>query len=247
MKRSIAIASLLVLTQDNVHGFSPIHPSTTSRLSSMPTELQAFDVASSFNGVESFMHSQPYLSAFLTCSVQNSAADLISQKAQTSNEAPTAYQEQKDLVPNFDVRRNLGFLLYGGFYGGMWQNYMYNTVFPLWFGRDQELWTVVREVATDMFLMTPLLCLPTLYIIKAIVSDETIPSALAKYKDNVVNDNLLLKNWAVWLPVQTINFAIIPAEFRIPFNAFVSFIWVIILSTITSTKEEEQSVNTMNN
>ena len=244
------------------------------------TARMAFDIATSVDDIGSFLHSQPYVSAFLTCSVQNSAADLLSQQQQLLSEqeenetemesffGPTipsttsasgavgmeaALQEQLSSLslsssspswsmPSFngiDMKRNLCFLLYGGFYGGLWNNYVYNTLFPTWFGQDPSIQTVVREVATDMFVLTPFLCLPTLYLIKAVLEQRGFADAMGRYKHSVMEDNLLLKNWAVWLPVQSINFALIPADMRIPFNAAVSFVWMIALSSIASNAENE--------
>lgn len=36
--------------------------------------------------------------------------------------------------------------------------------------------------------------------------------------------------WAVWVPSQLINFSVVPLHLRVPFVAFVSFTWCVILS-----------------
>ena len=45
---------------------------------------------------------------------------------------------------------------------------------------------------------------------------------------------ILLRNYAWWLPVQAVQFAVIAPEWQIPYVCFASLIWTIILSSVSS-------------
>ena len=80
----------------------------------------------SVSAVETFFITKPYVAAFLTCSVKASAADWIA-------------QTRAQCCSNVDVSRNLAFLVYGGLYQGMTQQFIYSTVFPGMFGHDLDI------------------------------------------------------------------------------------------------------------
>lgn len=52
--------------------------------------------------------------------------------------------------------------------------------------------------------------------------------------------DLLLKYWALWTPASTATFSVVPPEYRIEFIAAVSFVWLIVLSSITSREEGDE-------
>jgi len=129
--------------------------------------------------------------------------------------------------------RTLAFLLYGGLYQGICQLFIFNEVFPALFGTGTDLGTVTAKVLTDQFVLTPLLCLPVAYLFKAVAFRYGLREALRRYLADAQND-LLLKYWLLWGPVQCLTFGVIPPQWRIPFIACVSFIWTFILSSISS-------------
>jgi len=156
-----------------------------------------------------------------------SAADAVAQK---SAAVATAVKERTPV----DLRRNLAFLFYGGAYQGMFQEFLYNTVFPFLFGEGGGAIVAFKKVAFDMLVITPFLCLPIAYIIKALVFKQTFMTGINRYINDVKNNSLLKKYWMVWIPVQSLTFTIIPIHFRITFIAAFSFFWLILLSTIAS-------------
>lgn len=179
--------------------------------------------------LDSFYQTQPYQAAFLTCSFKASAADFITQKRQEATEQDS-----------LDMSRNLAFILYGGLYQGVCQQFIYNTLFPMVFGTETSLLTVAEQVALDMVILTPLLCLPAAYLIKSSIdSEETWQQGLEKYWMHVKQEGLLLKYWMLWVPVQSLTFGVIPAHLRIAFIASVSFVWLMILSQISSSSQEQ--------
>lgn len=192
--------------------------------------------------IDSFYQTQPYLSAFVTCSVKASAADLVAQK---QDDGDSKALNNNDVDDRVDIRRNIGFLLYGGLYQGMVQEYLYNTWFPSVFGDSTNLITVLEQVMLDMIILSPFLCLPVAYLVKAsIAKDQSLPDGLQRYVDHVQQQGLLFKYWALWAPVQCLTFGVIPQHLRIVFTAFVSFFWLMILSTISSRAEEATTTTT---
>jgi protein Mpv17 len=146
----------------------------------------------------------------------------------------------------------LGFLFYGGLYQyqGMAQNWMYTQCYPELFGSSSSWDTVAAQVGFEMLVMGPFVCLPIAYIVKATftsstsghddhdhlmpLSWETVQKSLKKYVDDCKVRNLLFKFWALWIPVNSLAFSVIPSHFRVAFVACVSFFWVMILSSTSA-------------
>jgi cellulose synthase/poly-beta-1,6-N-acetylglucosamine synthase-like glycosyltransferase len=192
------------------------------------------------------------VASFLTCSVKASAADMIAQSQQeapeeespSSSSAAAQVESETTIIPDVDVSRNLGFLLYGGLYTGIAQNFLYTVLFPAWFGTEETLSTIIQQVMADNFIFAPLVCLPVGYCFKtAFGSDdgfnlETLSSVKGKYLEDILEKGLLLKYWSIWMPAQFMTFSIIPPHFRVLFVATISFFWFFLLSKISSAEEE---------
>ncbi|KAK1732984.1 Mpv17/PMP22 family protein [Skeletonema marinoi] len=210
--------------------------------------------------INTFYKENPFKGAFLTCSIKGCSADMVAQfiasKREHREEEDRRMQELEDhpfhtMVKkatrggelsselegrhkfNIDWSRSLVFILYGGLYQGMAQEFIYNRVLPI-FGTGTDMKTVARKVAVDMGFISPLICIPTAYIIKGFLIGNTFVQSLANYVDDVVNKGLVFKNWSIFVPVQCITFSIIPEHFRVSFVACISFFWMIILSSILS-------------
>ncbi|CAJ1949765.1 unnamed protein product [Cylindrotheca closterium] len=202
--------------------------------------------------VNSFFQTQPYLAAFLTCSFKASAADMIAQTQEMGNEkAPSSEVSSSgnnEANNNVNISRNLGFLFYGGIYQGMAQNFIFNVIYPSWFGTDESLALVGKEVLVDNLLFAPLLCLPIAYAFKTAFSSEeplgldTLKVGLENYVEDVTTKGLLARYWSIWFPANMITFGVIPPHYRVVFVASISFFWIFMLSTISSSSEEESTV-----
>jgi Mpv17 / PMP22 family len=238
------------------------------RVRTTATKRAAFSVP---HAVESFYQNSPYLSAFVTCSVKASAADFF---AQTKHLEASAELEEhvvvgaaaakerarSDRTPfsshhhHVDVSRNVAFLLYGGLYQGMAQQWMYNTLYPAWFGSHLHDWQVLAtQVAFDMIVIGPFLCLPTAYAVKSLFTArnlgvetvvDVIADGLNKYTNDAVEHNLVFKYWALWTPVQFLTFGVVPEHYRVAFVAAISFFWVFLLSSTSSSCNDGQEAQT---
>jgi hypothetical protein len=151
-----------------------------------------------------------------------------------------------------DGSRCFAFICYGGIYQGLWQQFLYTNLFPSWLSvlpADlPPLAQVAFQVAIEMSLIGPLLCLPTAYAIKSMFTAPTpntmslsaphplvatsalVREGLDKYVQDCTKRGLLFKYWALWIPVDGFVFSVVPLHLRVVFIATVSFFWVFVLS-----------------
>jgi len=219
--------------------------------------LTLVDLASDINLVslvDEWFTNQPYESAFTVTAFKATCSDLLAQARERMTDAaarPTGEEvvgdavsdalESEDTSSEIMWQRTLAFLLYGGLYQGCAQYFIFNECFPLWFGPGEDILTVVEKVIFDQFVITPLLCLPVIYLLKAIVFAYPVSEGFRRYFVDAQND-LLIKYWALWTPVQCLTFGVVPTQWRIPFIAFVSFFWLIVLSSITARDDAARAI-----
>jgi len=173
----------------------------------------------------------PYQAGALVCGVKASAADFIAQNGE---------MKEKDQI--WSPSRNLSFLLYGSLYQGVCQEYIYNHLYPVWFGTSTtDYFAVFEKVALSLTFQALLLTLPTAYIMKATVMDESLSDGLRRYWTDLQENALLLKFWGIWGPTLTLTFTVIPTQYRVTFIAFISFFWLIILSGIVANEEKGET------
>jgi hypothetical protein len=224
------------------------------------------------------MNQNRFKVAFLTCSTKACAADLVAQwidrtaekrRIANNNEGggntKNTQQASPDKKLSIDFRRAAVFLLYGGLYQGMAQEYIYNDIYATLFGSGTDILTASKKVSAEMFVLTPLLCIPAAYLIKGLLGGNTIRGALKKYRDDVIHRKILFINWSkcfgrhdksaltcaidiykllsvlyhckgIWIPVNFLVFSFVPEHFRVTFVALVSFFWTMILSKTMSRK-----------
>lgn len=141
-----------------------------------------------------------------------------------------------------EIQQNLAFILYGGLYQGLAQQYLYNSLFPAWFGTGNDIVTVLTKVSFDLIVISPLICIPIAYLVKAMIYGQSLKEGLEKYGHDLRYKNLLLKYYSIWFPAGLCSFGLVPDHLRIAFIAFVSFFWLIILSIISSSKEGDEEL-----
>jgi hypothetical protein len=205
----------------------------------------SFQIADAVSTIDTFYRSSPYEAAFMTCGIKASAADFLAQKREMKGmltSTSTADEEIKT-VDQIEFERNFAFILYGGLYQGIAQYFIYNVMFPLWFGPGSDITSVAVKVAFDMLVISPFLCLPIAYLTKATIYGQSWTEGLTKYKYDFIKKNLLGKYCSIWVPAQFCTFGLIPEHLRIPFIAVISFFWLIILSTVSSAEMESEESN----
>lgn len=233
-----SIQSVLTLSLlSTAMSFTPVKSSTRTTTTST-TERRAFDVST----VDAFYQSQPYLAAFLTCGVKAGSADYVAQKQQAS----LAQEKEKESEPEFDVSRNLAFLSYGGLWQGIFQQCLYLHLYPVLFGANPTLESIACQVAFDVLITGPILCIPVSYSVKSMfasgeVSFEAVERGLQNYWRDITAKGLLKTYGSIWVPAQCLTFGVIPQHLRVVFVAAVSFFWVTRLSSISSSSPSSTS------
>lgn len=213
--------------------------------------------------VDEFFRTQPFLSAFVACSVKASAADLLAQtspvvsddsaedvKQLVTKSAEQVNHDNMQVLESVNVHRNFAFLLYGGLYQGVFLQFLYMIVYPALYG-DYGDFRIPLSIGSDICAFGPFVTLPIAYMIRGLIENSTstattgsgeqiqtcvapIQEAIEKYKNHVFTQNLLVKYWMIWAPAQTINWYFVPEHLRVFFVAFISFFWVYLLSAISS-------------
>ena len=196
-------------------------------------------------GLNSFYMSYPLLSAVTTCSVKGCLADCIAQRrndaaveAGNGDDESSLAEAKSSNEPKFSFRRNAAYVLYGGGVLGVFSDLMFNYVYPFLFGGLGGIVHLTAVVVFDNMVTAPLLWLPPVYCVKAILYGQSLKSGIQKYCNDVKQNGLLKQYWTVWFPAQLFNFSLVPAHLRIAFMAAISFFWMIILSCISSNSKK---------
>eukprot|EP00985_Skeletonema_marinoi_P034361 scaffold43737_cov204-Skeletonema_marinoi.AAC.16 len=243
MRCLLLILSSIVTYTSVASAFSGSHHKRTSMsrpISANPaTYLKSVSVP---EAIDEFYKTMPLTSAFFTCGIKASAADIIAQQRgviQLDEEAYNNDETQSTFtltnpIDDIETKRNIAFLLYGGLYQGISQQIIFNNIFPRMFGQGTDVLTVMSKVSFDMLVVSPLICLPVAYVVKSFVFQHSLNEAMLNYKDDVMNNSLLFRYWCIWGPVQCITFGVVPQHLRIVFIAVVSFFWLVIFSTISN-------------
>jgi hypothetical protein len=176
--------------------------------------------------LSSFYKGWPLVSGFATASAKAAVADRLAQWRDVC-------------TTKFNLKRNIALVLYSGTVLGVSCEIMYNRLFPLMFGAEQNMARVVKMTLFDGFVNAPFLWLPPAYVVQALIYGYPKRKALKKYVKDVRENGLLLKYWSLWVPVSFINFSIIPPHYRIVFVASVSFFWMILLSMLANKTDQD--------
>ena len=165
----------------------------------------------------SLLERHPFSSAIAITTVNAVAADLLTQCVFEAGP--------------WNPQRSFLFAAFGFLYQGMAQYAIVNGVWEKFFPGTSTK-AVVSKICGMNLLSDPLLFMPTFYIFKeAMVSGltfGTIKAALLGYKANCLLD--WRNSWMVWFPGHAVTYGVMPAHKRIPWMAFLSFFYMVVLS-----------------
>jgi hypothetical protein len=180
--------------------------------------------------------------------VKTAGADVLAQ----------CHLEGKHLA-DIDRRRTLVFFTWGAVYLGGVQYFIYvhlfsRVLFPsvakfVAKPMAQRLTdvhgqlTVLKQVALDQFVHHPFVLFPCFYCVKEGIERgnlevDTVKTALAKYRANMVSDCVFCWQW--WVPTFLLNFSIAPLHMRVPITAAVSFAFTSLFSLRRGARQELQ-------
>jgi hypothetical protein len=184
--------------------------------------------SSLFVQVDELWQTFPYTAAAIVCGIKASAADFVAQSSSASTED---WKEP-------DWKRNLSFLIYGSLYQGIAHEYSFNYLYPLWFGTGTDIACAATKVSFNLLVQTTFVTLPVAYAIQSTLKEEGLDVAFDKYINDIMNQGLLYKCFALWGPVHCLTFSVVPEHWRVTFIAVVSFFWLIIFSSISANQQE---------
>lgn len=193
--------------------------------------------------IDNFFLHHRYTTAFTVSALKGTAADWIAQRASGNSGKGTEDEElqNKPQQPfQFQYKRNLAFLLYGGFYQGLFGEYLYNDIFSQLFGTDNDMLTAVKKLVFNLVVIAPFLCLPMAYIIKSFIFGKAVSAGVREYIHDVRANSLVKKYWMLWGPVNSLTFSVVPEHMRITFIASISFFWSIFLASVSGKNTKDQ-------
>jgi hypothetical protein len=142
--------------------------------------------------------------------------------------------------------RNKLFGFVGVLYTGFVVYAIYVKIYPKLFRRIEQ-WPKFRKAAfmsfVDQFIHNMVIYFPFFYAFKAGVyqgfSKETCTNAVHTYLyENMYDD--MISSLSVWGPANIITFAMIPPHLKTPWLSVVSFVWIVVLSTIRGEQDKHE-------
>ena len=110
------------------------------------------------------------------------------------------------------------------------------------FGISAALAVVLERVLFQTFVVAPIVYYPLYFAItgplQGLSLKETLHRARTQY------GTLFGFNLCFWFPVQTVQFAVVPERFKVPFICLCSVIWNFILSTLSGSVAKFRTVRT---
>ncbi|WVR07909.1 hypothetical protein IAU60_004952 [Kwoniella sp. DSM 27419] len=164
---------------------------------------------------------RPIPTLIITNGVLNTLADLLLHEATPTS--PT---------PAYDPARTFRFAIYGMAMGpliGRWMRVLERSI-PVRPGGSQTV-QLAKRVFADQAVMAPFgMCLfvGTMGVMEGRTSDEISQ----KFSDMYMP--ALIANWKVWPLIQTINFKLMPIQYRVPFQSTCGIAWTLYLSLLNA-------------
>lgn len=88
----------------------------------------------------------------------------------------------------------------------------------------------VGKLVTNQFVVIPLIYMPLFFAFTGLISGLDANQSVARARS--LYFPILRRNYFFWLPVQFLQFLVIPVDFQIPFVSAASLVWTVILSSI---------------
>jgi len=139
-----------------------------------------------------------------------------------------------------DWRRLGAFASFGAIYTGWFQMHWFRAL-QTWFPKPAGAAAagvrflskpVLGPLLLNQFVMVPAAYYPFYFgwtgLVRGFTTEETVGAMKEKYKPQ-----LLLQNWAFWLPAQSVQFALIPSSYHILYVSAMGLAWNTILSLTT--------------
>jgi len=186
--------------------------------------------SSLFHAFVTTAKSRPLATAIVFATSKGVLADLLAQLYVEGRRLPSKSNETDEAL-TYNWRRTASLATFSGLYCGAFFYWQFSVLFPrIWPVNASYSWrSVLAQVGLDNGFFSPCLYLPTFFIINgAFCHGETPNASVRRYADEF--GNVVWNLLTIWVPAGLVNFALMPVWFRAPFNASVSFFYLIFLS-----------------
>ncbi|GJD07072.1 Peroxisomal membrane protein 2 [Galdieria sulphuraria] len=99
--------------------------------------------------------------------------------------------------------------------------------------KQTSLAVIVAKVILDQFIFSPPFT-ALYYYVTALMRDEPLKPVSQKIRRELFD--VMKKSWLLWIPVNAINYALIPLELRVLFANIVDVFWTAYLISTVSSK-----------
>lgn len=153
---------------------------------------------------------------------------------------------------NIDTGKVAAFGLWSTVYCGAFLFLAYGRMFPrLWplvtkagLPHANQLGNRVKMVLFDNFVLTPLLMMPSYYLIKSVldggrdsVKQPTVAFNRAVKRYSIEWFDSCKVVWMFWIPIQSVTFSVVPIHWRVPFCATMS-LFTMMANSVQQNKLE---------
>ncbi|WWC92631.1 uncharacterized protein L201_007590 [Kwoniella dendrophila CBS 6074] len=172
---------------------------------------------------------RPMPTLIITNGVLNSIADAMAQTSMMILHKPTPNSPR----PSYDLERTARFAIYGMAMGpliGRWMRLLEKAI-PVKIGQAGAGLGLAKRVAADQLVMAPFgmgLFITSMGVMEGRNWDEIKDKFSAMYMP------ALIANWKVWPLIQTINFKLMPIQYRVPFQSTCGIAWTLYLSLLNA-------------
>ncbi|OCF73374.1 hypothetical protein I204_06606 [Kwoniella mangroviensis CBS 8886] len=176
---------------------------------------------------------RPIPTLIITNGVLNTIADALAQTSSIILHDPTPTSP----TPSYDPERTLRFAIYGMAMGpliGHWMRLLERAI-PVRIGSKGAGLGLAKRVAADQMIMAPFGM--SLFISSmGFMEGKSLEGIKDKFSDMFYP--ALIANWKVWPLIQTINFKLMPIQYRVPFQSTCGIAWTLYLSLLNAKGEE---------
>ncbi|WRT69866.1 uncharacterized protein IL334_006857 [Kwoniella shivajii] len=173
---------------------------------------------------------RPIPTLIVTNGVLNTVADALAQTSTMLLHTPTP---ASPTAPSYELERTLRFAIYGMAMGpliGRWMRVLERSI-PVKMGSKGAGLGLAKRVAADQLLMAPFgLCL--FITSMGVMEGRNFDGIQDKFSDMFYP--ALIANWKVWPLIQTINFKLMPIQYRVPFQSTCGIAWTLYLSLLNA-------------
>lgn len=144
----------------------------------------------------------------------------------------TVCQTQLEQHTRMDWKRLRALTTWGAFYDGAGNHFLakvYAGVVYNWF-RLCKLRQVIAYAALANFVVSPLVYVPAYHVATRVLQGDNIDEAFQKMQDKWWPS--LRSSWNVWIPLQAMNFGVVPQHLRVATVNAANLVWNVMMDDL---------------